>query len=146
MATETSIAPVVRAVARRVSRGVQQLAVQDYVLLGYHAFMWLRVLRAPDGIDAAHARATTLVLLVVTVLGLALVRGEVIGPGPARSILYRLIAFVPAACSYFELRPLLHGLRPRLVDDALMRIDVAIFGDTPARMLEPISTPGVVER
>ena len=136
---------VARAVARRLSKGLQQLAAQDYVLLAYHAFMWLRVLRAPDGIDATHARSTTLVLLLATIVGLALVRGEVVGPGPLRAILYRVVTFVPAAFSYFELRALLHALRPRLVDDTLLQIDVALFGDTPARMLERISTPGVIE-
>jgi len=124
---------------------VANVAIQDYLVVAFHTLMWVRVMLAPDGPDAELARRFATALLTVTVSSVILVRGEILKPGPFRSLVYRVGVFTPMVVSYFELRFLLPALRPILLDAQLMHIDERIWGVTPSVFFAQWNTPGAVE-
>lgn len=124
---------------------IHNMAIQDFVMVGFHALMWLKAMMAPDGTDSSIARGSTFALVSATVVTLLLTRGAVVAPGAKRALVYRLGMFGPMMCSYFTLRALLHGLQPVLLDNALLRIDEFIFGVTPSAFLDRFVTHGTVE-
>jgi len=123
----------------------RNLALQDHVCTAFHAYMFLRVMVAPDSDDARFARGFSGALLAVTVLTILVVRGELMRPGRLRALVYRIGVFTPVALSYFELRSLLAALEPAMLDQALWAVDRAVFGVTPAQWLQRINEPGYVE-
>lgn len=135
---ETGPGRIIRALGRNV-------AFQDVCCVAFHAYMSLRVLLAPDGPDASAARPEALALLLITSSVVLLVRGEVLRPGVARALLYRVGMVAPMVLSYLALRHLLPALRPQLLDAAFLRLDERIFGVTPARWLARFASPPVVE-
>ncbi len=123
----------------------QNLAFQDVIALAFHAYVFLRVVIAPDSPDAIVARRLTLALLVVTACAMVLTRGEVIRNERARALTYRLGLVVPMVFSYFEMRVLLPALQPELMDYRLYAIDLWLLGTTPAIWMEAWNTKPVVE-
>ncbi len=123
----------------------QNLAIQDVIVLAFHAYIFLRVWIAPDSPDATVARRLTLALLVVTACAMVLSRGEVIRSQRARALTYRLGLFVPMVFSYFEMRVLLPALQPDLMDYRLYAIDLWLLSATPSVWLEAWNTKPVVE-
>lgn len=126
-------------------RTVRNLAVQDWLALAFHLFMWIRVALAPESHAATMGRQAALALLVVTVSMLVLTRGEVLAPGIARSLVYRLGIGLPTFLSYFELRYVLPALQPQLQDAQLLAIDQLIFGRSPSVWLDQFVTPATTE-
>ena len=124
---------------------VQNMATQDWVLVAFHSFMFLRVQLAPDGAGATLARKFALALLVITCGTIVLVRGQVLPEGWLRSLVYRLGLFGPALASYFELKYLLPALHPELVDAQLLRIDEFLFSTTPSAWMEQFVNHATVE-
>lgn len=124
---------------------IQNLAVQDVVALTFHAYLFLRISLAPDSPDAIVARRLALALLVVTACLMILSRGEVIRSRRARALTYRIGLFVPMVLSYFELRVLLPGLQPVLMDHRLFAIDQWLLGTTPSVWMATWNTRPVVE-
>ncbi|MCS6799828.1 MAG: phosphatase PAP2 family protein [Myxococcota bacterium] len=120
-------------------------AVQDWVLLAFHAYMLARVLVAPASSERTVALAWAVTLFGVTAATVFLVRGSVLRQGPWRALVYRIGVFAPAVCSYFSLRWLLPSLRPDIVDDTLLAIDEALFGTTPAIWVESFWSPALTE-
>ena len=106
----------------------RNLAAQDLITSFFHAYTFARAVLAPDSPDAEIARRFSFALLAITLLTVALVRGEVLPRGGARSMIYRTGLFFPMVLSYFEMRFLLPALQPVLVDAQLMAIDEALFG------------------
>jgi hypothetical protein len=131
--------------ARALSTTRRNMAVQDWVAVGFHFLMWGRVALAPDSHDASTARRAAFSLFLVTISVLGMTRGEVLRPGPVRSLAYRLGIFVPVFLSYFELRYLLPALQPRLLDLQLLSIDQALFGVSPSVWLDQFVTPATTE-
>jgi len=133
------------AATRRVGATVHNMAVQDWVLSGFHLYMWLRVMAAPDSSEAIFSRRFALALLTVTVCTVILTRGEILPEGRFRALLYRLGTFVPMVASYLELRELLPALHPHVLDAQLLSIDKALFGTTPSVWLAQFNTRPVIE-
>lgn len=123
----------------------RNLAIQDWICVGFHAFMYARVTVAPDSADASIARAFSGALLVVTLTGIALGRGELLPKGWLRSLAYRVLIFAPVVLSYFELRELLAAVSPVLYDTQLEAIDRALFGTPPAVWLQRFNQYAIIE-
>jgi len=121
------------------------LAVQDLLVLSFQAYMVARAWAAQPGPDDRTALLATSALLAFTVVMLTIARGSYLPRGFRRSLAYRLGLFVPLVCSYLVLRPCLQALHPQLLDARLYHIDRALFGDTPALLLDRFVTPGRVE-
>lgn len=128
-----------------IARAARNFALQDWVMLAYHVYFWARALLTADGPLAARAQRGTTVLVALTLLTLALTRGEWLRAGPTRALVYRVGMFGTMAASYFVLRPLLHALDPVLLDARLLELDRHLFGQTPAVWLEALVTPRTVE-
>ena len=123
----------------------QNLAIQDGIALAFHAYLFLRISIAPDSPDSIVARRLALALLVITACSMTLTRGEVIRSRRTRALTYRLGLFVPMVLSYFELRVLLPGLQPELMDHRLFAIDRWFLGTTPSIWMESWNVEPVVE-
>jgi hypothetical protein len=115
------------------------IALQDVIATLFHVYTFVRAILAPDGADAEIARRFSFALLAITAITVALVRGEVLPRGRARSIIYRTGVFFPMVFSYFEMRFLLPALEPNLLDAQLMAIDEAIFGVSPVFTLQALN-------
>lgn len=124
----------------------RNMAFQDHVLLWFHGYFCVRLWWAPPSPQAEVARFFCSALLAITALGIVVCRGELIKPGPVRSLLYRFCAFVPVPSSYLGLQFALPALRPTLLDAQLWAIDrVLFFGKTPAEWMAPFVTHASVE-
>lgn len=124
----------------------RNLTIQDYILVAFHGYFFVRALLAPDSPAASQARLFWRWIFGAAVLGIVLARGELVRRGWLRALIYRASAFVPVPISYLGLQHLLPALQPRLLDAPLQRIDEAIFfGQTPARWLEPLVSAATVE-
>ncbi|MCA9530064.1 MAG: phosphatase PAP2 family protein [Myxococcales bacterium] len=122
-----------RARARNaLSVATHNLAIQDGAALLFHAYLLMRAFAAPDSLDAHLARGDTLALFVITASTVLLCRGEILPPGRARALVYRLGLFVPILLSYFEMRHLLPALQVELFDERLRAIDDLLLGVTPS--------------
>ncbi len=133
------------ALVRAVGLTASNMAVQDFCVLGFLSYMWLRVWVAPESPAATIARSGAFGLLVTALLVLLMTRGAILGPGPARAAVYRLGMLGPVVGSYFVLKWLLPALQPRLLDVELLRLDEALFGYTPAHILDVWVSRGSVE-
>jgi len=123
----------------------RNISVQDYLALAFHAYMLLRAFTAPPSTQIAFVQNLALLLLVTTLFTVTAVRGELLRPGHLRALIYRVGIFVPVAGSYLEMRALLPALDLQLVDQTLLGIDRALFGETPAQLLSIFNRTGVVE-
>lgn len=121
------------------------MAAQDWLAILFHTLMFLSVMAAPDSANASTARRVAFLLLTVTTSTIVVVRSELLKTGKLRSLLYRFGLFTPLAASYFELRWLLPGLAPALVDSQLHALDVALLGTTPSVWMAQFNTLYVVE-
>ncbi|MEZ4288812.1 MAG: phosphatase PAP2 family protein [Polyangiales bacterium] len=143
-------APITRDHAPTSSRSVvesflQNMAIQDWIALAFHFYLFVRIHLAPDSVDAETGRAYSTTLLLATLITLVLVRGELIGRPRVRALVYRVGLFVPMVFSYFELRSLLAGLQPKLLDMQLFAIDELLFGATPSVWLSQFNSYNVTE-
>ena len=131
--------------ARRPVSILANMALQDWVLAGYHLYVLSRILAAPDSADASFSRRVAIMLFTVTVCTIVLVRGELVRSRRTRALLYRVGLYAPAVLSYFEMRTLLPALSLPIVDSQLHAIDDVIFGATPSVWLEQFNTLHVTE-
>lgn len=123
----------------------RNLAFQDGCCLLFHASMWLRLQLAPAGPHKDAAQPGLLLLFLCTAATVLLVRGEVLPPGRLRALVYRVGLIAPMPLSYFTLRHFLPALQPILLDARFLRLDERLFGQTPARLLEPLVSPWTTE-
>jgi len=130
---------------RRVGALLHNMALQDWVLIFFHALLLARSLGAADGPDASMARRMAFTLLTVSMCTAAVVRGEILPPGRLRALIYRVGMFMPVLASYFEMRWLLPALHPVLLDAKLLAIDELLFGVTPSVWLVQFNTLHVIE-
>jgi hypothetical protein len=134
-----------QAASRTAGVMAHNMAIQDWFIVAFLAFMWLRVMAAPDSADASFARRFAFVLLTVGASTVVLTRGEVLRPGPIRSLVYRVGMFSPMVLSYLAMRWLLPALQPRLLDHELWAIDELLFGTTPALWMGQFNQRVIVE-
>jgi len=121
------------------------LTFQDVFALCFHLYMLARISIAPESHDQVMGQRFGLMLLTVSASTVLLVRGEILKPSRFRGALYRLGIVSPMVISYFQMRFVLAGIRPRLMDMQLWRIDEMLFGVTPAEWMTQFNTPAVVE-
>ena len=135
------------AYARRpwLSRCVQDLAPQDWLIVVYFVLLFIGVLFGA-GPDRPLAGRIVLEHLVALLIGLGLTRGGVLRRGSfAGAFLYRLTLFSTVLSSYFELRVILPAAAPRAVDATLYAIDRNVFHYEPALAWDRFVTPGATE-
>jgi hypothetical protein len=114
-------------------------------LLIYYSYMMVRAVLAADKVKARPGLLLLFELFVITGLTIGVVRGEILPPGRLRALVYRIGVIVPQAVSYVALRYVLPALGNPLCDPLLLRIDLKLFGDTPARQLERFVSLHTVE-
>jgi len=134
--------------AERTSLGqklLRNLAVQDWIALIFHSYLWLRILFANDSALAASGRFWQGILLLVTSSTIFLVRSRLIPQGWFRAWIYRVGMFGSIAGSYFVLKWVLPGLDPVLLDMQLMELDIVLFGQTPSIWMAQFNTFAVTE-
>src|SRR5437868_1767400 len=99
-----------RAFAEHTRCFVQNLAVQDCAILGLTTFLcWKAMFEASSA--ARHVRAETVALCIVAASTAISVRGELLPPGPARAVIYRVGMLGAMIGSYFTLAALLPALQ-----------------------------------
>ena len=133
------------AFSRTIGISIHNMAIQDFAMVAFHSYMWLRVLMAPDTVNATVARSGTFALLAAALVTLLLTRGELLGPGLARVAVYRIGMLLPMVGSYFTLKWLLPALQPRLLDNELLRFDELLFRFTPGHYLDAFVSYATVE-
>jgi hypothetical protein len=116
----------------QAARARSRLAAHDLLCLGYHGYMLARVALAPRGEAWAAAMAWTASLLLVSATAIFSARSAAPMSQRARRSLYRAGLFVPMVLSYLSLRTVLPALAPVLRDNALLRADRRLLGETPA--------------
>ncbi|MDH5672524.1 MAG: phosphatase PAP2 family protein [Myxococcales bacterium] len=124
---------------------LRNLAGQDWVVLGLHLYLNVRMFALPSSPEVSTARAYTFGLLSAVLFVLLLTRGQMMGAGPLRSAIYRFGLFIPTVSTYFAMRHVMRALDPVLLDAPLLAIDRALFGETPSLLMEPLVTPLSVE-
>lgn len=130
------------AVAAR--RALGRLALQDWLILGYHAVLVLIALAAPAGHDYGRS-ARAYVLLFAGVLAILIaVRAELVEPRTS-GILYRLLILCSIQLSYYEMGRLLPALFPTTLDQAILDFDLWLFGFEPAMSLDRWVSPPITE-
>lgn len=129
----------------RFASFTRELAFQDVAATVFHSYMLMRAFRTLDGPHQHDARVWALTLFTWTIATILLVRGQVMPEGRLRAILYRIGIFAPMVLSYFEMIHLLPALQPHLLDMKLYAIDRALFGETPAIVMQAWNTRPVVE-
>jgi membrane-associated phospholipid phosphatase len=126
---------------------VRVLALQDLILLGYLATVFVALLAT----SAGHELATELCLRRVALDAALLLVGAYVARGGTgvgdlgRRVIYRLCLVGVLVDTYLMLRDLLPLVRKGSVDAALHRIDVALFGVEPALWMERWNRPEIVE-
>ncbi|MCC6156824.1 MAG: phosphatase PAP2 family protein [Deltaproteobacteria bacterium] len=121
-------------------RLIRNLAIQDYVVLGF----LLKMIVTCALLGARNSMLVASGLLGFAFLVIVFGRSE-LGPRAVRVVVYRIgiVAPLPASYALFpEITAALHG---QMLDVQLRAIDSAVLGETPALLLAPFQTPGIVE-
>lgn len=129
----------------RIGRLVRELAVQDYVVFGYCTCLCLAALQGVPGRERDICVRETTTLLAFVVLGLVMVRGQLVKNTLAAGLLYRLTITGVVQLSYFMLRRLLPVANPNTLDWDLYHLDLALFGIEPAMAFDAWVTPATTE-
>ncbi|MBW2453800.1 MAG: phosphatase PAP2 family protein [Deltaproteobacteria bacterium] len=139
-----SLRPSVRTAPRLALFGGGPFTLQDLIPLAYLALIRVLVWQAvPSPARALSAwRVDGCILALVG--GALLCRGLVVAPR-WRAVVYRLCLMAVVIESYLMLRDLLPLLRSDSFDQALLDLDLAVFGFEPAFWLERFNLRPVVE-
>jgi membrane-associated phospholipid phosphatase len=142
---------IVHRFAGRLERLLLTPALPDWVLAGYLSTVVVGLARAKPSPDRSAYLLFVAALLVAFVSGVFLFRlrlerrlGTARVPYAAH-VAYHLLPLATILVFYFNLRPILPIINPATYDDALYRLDLAIFGLEPTLAIERFSTPRVVE-
>lgn len=128
-----------------VFAAVGGVALHEQVLCAFHSYLFTRALFAPASADKPWLCLATLAWLTITIGAVGLRQQAWITHERTRALVYRAGIALPMIGEYLLLASLLPALRLPLADAALLRMDHAVLGTTPALWLERISTPAVVE-
>ena len=134
-------APSLRAWAGRT---VRELAVHDWLVLGYSVALLLAALQGSGPAREACIQHTGIIVVVVT-LTLALIRGGVVRDGFFAPMIYRFSIYGAVQLSYFLFRDLLPTATSRSVDETLFRLDQTFFGVEPTVWLDRFVSPRTTE-
>ncbi|NUN14729.1 MAG: phosphatase PAP2 family protein [Myxococcales bacterium] len=134
-----------RTAARSLTGFVQNMALHDWLVFGFFAYITLRAMAAPDGEGADKARIFAGILFISATVGILSVRAELLPRGLFRTLFYRVTVFAVLPTSYFLMGILLPALQQPLMDERLLTIDLALFNTTPSVWFEQFNTRPVVE-
>lgn len=125
-------APSLRAWAART---VRELALQDWLVVAYHAILVFAVWNGSGPTRDACLRDTAAILALVLAV-LAIVRGGLIRDGFVAPMVYRVGVYGGVQLSYFLFRDLLPTVNAGSLDEALFRLDERLFGVEPTVWLD----------
>lgn len=128
-----------------VLRTAREMATQDWIVLGYLAFLVVAVSAAEPGPERTAVLERTVALFAFALGALALVRGRLLGHGWAAPIAQRLAVYGTIQATYFLLRDLLPLVRPDSVDARLYGLDMRLFGVEPAIAADRLVAPATAE-
>lgn len=134
--------PSFRAWARRT---VRELAIQDWLVLGYLLVLTLAVVVAEPAPDRTYCLERSSALLGLAATCLVLVRGGLVRDRFFAPLGYRLAIFGTVQTSYFLLRPLLPVVNHRALDAELLAIDAKWLHFEPAVWLDRFVGPATTE-
>lgn len=126
-------------------RLTSNLSAQDVCVLTYFLYQLVLLLRLADSPDARAARPPLLALTALAFLTVTLVRGDLVPAGRVRALLYRICMVFSVVGCYLAMRPYLQARHAPLLDERLLRLDLLLFGQTPAVAWERFASPAVVE-
>jgi membrane-associated phospholipid phosphatase len=120
-------------------------ALQDMIMLAYLTITALMVWWAPPGpLQPGCARAIYGAMAALSI-GCLVSRGLVGLPVRLRAALYRVALVGVLLANYLTLRDFLYFIRSDSVDEALVRLDLRLFGVEPALWLERFNQRPIVE-
>jgi hypothetical protein len=120
-------------------------ALQDVLLLSYLAVIGALVWGATPGPVQAQCARVIYISMSALSIGCFVGRGLTRLPYLFRAGFYRVAIVGVLLSNYLTLRDLLQLVRPDSVDDALVRIDLRLFGVEPALWLERFNQRPIVE-
>lgn len=119
--------------------------LQDAIALTYLTIMGMMVWWAPRGPLQPGCARVIYVTMAALVIGCVVSRALVGLPARLRASLYRFALVGVVLANYLTLRDFLYFIRPDSVDEALVRLDLRLFGVEPALWLERFNRPPIVE-
>ncbi|HWL86467.1 MAG TPA: hypothetical protein VNO21_11730, partial [Polyangiaceae bacterium] len=126
-------------------RFVRNLAVQDWLVLGYFSVL-LTALVFGAGPGRPRCIEHVLVDVALVMLGLALSRGEIFPLGSFPSTMaYRLTMFGAVFLTYFQLRDILPAVSPHSLDPNILAFDLRVFHVEPSLAWDQYVTPATTE-
>jgi membrane-associated phospholipid phosphatase len=134
--------PSTRAWARRT---IRELAVQDWLVLGYLLGLTFAVAIAEPAADRTYCLERSSALFAVAATCLVLVRGGLVRDRFFAPLGYRLAIFGTVQTSYFLLRRLLPVVNHGSLDAELLAIDAKWLHFEPAVWLDRFVTPATTE-
>lgn len=129
----------------RLRAGLEEMAVQDWMLLGYYVLLVVAALQGTRNSDWTRSISEMTLLLAIYVAMMVLVRGGFLKNRRLEGLLYRLVMVVNVEVSYFMFRRLLPLANGAVLDGQLYELDLALFGFEPAVAIQPWMTPTVTE-
>ena len=114
---------------------LQHFAPQDWLVIGYFAYLNLALLCA-HGPGVARQVALMGLMFIATTTVLVLVRSGHLRHGIWAPLLYRLSLQGAVQCSYFLLLNYLPLVNPRDLDPQLSALDLSLFGFEPSLALD----------
>lgn len=120
------------------------IALEDAILLTYMAIIGVMVWWSPGPQQTSCARVIYASMACLSI-GCFVSRGLPMLPLGLRAVVYRLAIVGVLLSNYLTLRDLLFLVRPDAVDDALVRLDLRLFGVEPALWLERYNQRPIVE-
>lgn len=126
-------------------RLVGTFGASDLVMASYLVVMW-SIVTVTGSSQALTRSARQLEVMLAILVGACLLGRARTGlPVWVRSAGYRVLSLGLLLASYLMLRDLLPAVRPDDLDASLLAADVRLFGVEPTLLLEPYSSPRVVE-
>jgi membrane-associated phospholipid phosphatase len=126
-------------------RALRELAVHDWLVLGYLAFLNVVTLRATPGADRTASLDWVVSLLALLIGSLLLIRGGVLKHAVVAPLVYRCAVYGTVQASYFLFARLLPIANTAVLDRELHRIDLVMFGFEPAVLMDRWVTSATTE-
>ena len=119
-----------------LARFFREMAIHDWMVFGFLAYLNIAVLRAPDQPIKPRCLIEVIALLAVFLVTAFLIRGRVIKESFGTGLLYRVGIYGPVQLSYFFLRDVLPLVNETSLDWELYRLDLDLFGIEPSMALD----------
>jgi membrane-associated phospholipid phosphatase len=129
----------------RVHRALRSLAAADWLVCAYLLMLNVAVLIAPPSPERSQGLLQVIGLFAAFMVSMVLVRGELLGEGFWRALLYRIGIYGTVQQSYFFFKHLLPVINPGSLDKQLYELDLQLFGVEPAVWMDGFVTPTTTE-